>query len=246
MAGTKQKEMSLIVSEIRQETPEIKSFRLELGAHRPFLFIPGQFVILSSEFWNPKRNRMGRVNRAFSISSSPVEEGYIEIAAKRYPGGQMTPWLHDHVSTGDALRVKGPAGKFVFREGESGEILLIAGGIGIAPFRCMIRYILAKGLRVKVRLFYSARTPGDFAFASEFKSLMAGHPNFECVYSITRPGHSSWSGPVGRFDEAFLRDHLGGPDALYYLCGPDAMIGEHSRILKDLGVPEAALRSEKW
>ncbi|HUK57344.1 MAG TPA: FAD-binding oxidoreductase [Nitrospiria bacterium] len=246
MPARDQKQMNLVLSEIRQETPEIKSFRLDLGPNKPFAFRPGQFVIITAEVWNPKRNRMGTANRAFSISSSPAEEDYIEIAAKRYPEGRITPWLHDAVKVGDLLNVKGPEGQFVFRENESDEIVLIAGGIGIAPYRSMIRYILAKGWPVRVKLLYSARTPADFAFKPEFDAAAQQHTHFQCVYTITRPDGTPWTGRVGRFDEAFFREQLGPLGTLYYLCGPDRMIKENAQTLTALGVPYPLIRSERW
>jgi len=238
--------MKLVVSEIRQETPEIKSFRLDLGANKPFPFRPGQFVILTAEVWNPKRNRMGTANRAFSLASSPTEEDYIEIAAKRYTEGRLTPWLHDTVKVGDTLNVKGPEGNFVFTEGESDEIVLIGGGIGIAPYRSMIRYIIAKGLPVRVKLLYSARTPEDFAFKPEFDAVMKKHSNLHCDYTITRPDQTLWTERIGRFNDAFLRDHIGPVGTLYYLCGPDRMIKECAQILTTLGVSSPLIRSERW
>jgi ferredoxin-NADP reductase len=246
MPARDQKEMKLVVSEIRQETAEIKSFRFDLGLNKPFPFRPGQFVIITAELWNPKRNRTGPSNRAFSLSSSPTDEDAIEIAAKRYEGGRMTPWLHDTVKVGDILNVKGPEGHYVFNEGESDEIVLIAGGIGIAPYRSMIRYILAKGLPARIKLLYSARTSVDFAFKPEFDAAMKQHPNLQCVYTITRPDQTPWTGRLGRFDEAFFRDHIGPIGTIYYLCGPDRMIKEQSQMLTALGVPSPMIRTERW
>jgi ferredoxin-NADP reductase len=246
MAARDQREMDLVVTEIRQETPEIKSFRFALGSESPFVFRPGQFVILSAEVWNPKRNRTGPANRAFSISSSPTDKGFIEITAKRYPNGRLTTWLHDTVKTGDRLKIKGPEGQFVFTNGESEAIVLIAGGIGIAPYRSMIRYILALGLPTRVKLLYSARTVDDFAFKPEFDVAIKEHDNFECLYTITRPNERPWTHRIGRFDEAFFRAHLGGAGTLYYLCGPAVMIKEQSAILKALGVDPAHIYSERW
>jgi ferredoxin-NADP reductase len=110
----------------------------------------------------------------------------------------------------------------------------------------MILYILAKGLPVRIKLLYSARTPADFAFKPEFDAAMKHHPNFQCVYTITRPDETLWAGRVGRFDETFFREHLGPDGTLYYLCGPDGMIKEQAQILKSLGVPETFIRSERW
>jgi len=185
-------------------------------------------------------------NRAFSLSSSPTEQDFIEIAAKRYPEGRLTPWLHDTVKVGDVLNIKGPEGNFVFTENESDELVLIAGGIGIAPYRSMIRYILAKGMPVRVTLIYSARTPADFAFRSEFDAAMEQHSNLRCVYTITRPDSIPWTGRIGRIDKALLQDNLGPDGTLYYLCGPDQMIKECSQNLTALNIPTTRIRSERW
>jgi ferredoxin-NADP reductase len=237
--------MSLTVSMIRTETPDIKTFRFDLGPEKPFPFLPGQFVILSTEIWNPRKNRMGPVNRAFSIASSPLEADYLEVAVKRYPNGRMTHWLHDKVKTGQAMTVKGPEGEFVFREGESDELVLVAGGIGVAPYRSMARFILEKNLPVRVRLLYSARTPADFAYREEFESLAGRHADFSCILTVTRE-HAGWKGRVGRLDEELFADPLQNPKSLYYLCGPDPMIRQLRSMLKDKGVAPGAVRSERW
>ncbi len=241
--------MQLRVGAIRQETPDVKTFRFVADHGLPFSFLPGQFITLTAELWNPKRNRLGQVHRAFSLSSSPLDLNGLEIAVKRYPDGRMTPWLHDRVQEGQRIEVKGPDGEFVFREGETNELILIAGGIGIAPFRSMIRYIIQKGLPVQVRLFYSARTPADFAFAEEFNTMTRQAQNFRRLYTVTRGStgqNTNWTGRVGRLDESLLREQLGSPQALYYLCGPDTMIDETARLLLRLGVAEPKIRFERW
>jgi ferredoxin-NADP reductase len=241
----KKREMSLAVSMIRTETPDIKTFRFDLGPEKPFPFLPGQFVILSTELWNPKKNRMGPVNRAFSIASSPLESDYIEVAVKRYPNGRMTHWLHDHAKVGQAMKVKGPQGDFIFREGETDELVLIAGGIGVAPYRSIVRTILERKLPVRVRLFYSARTPADFAYREEFESLAGRYPNFSCLLTVTRE-HAGWEGRVGRLDESLFAEPLENPRSLYYLCGPDTMIRQLRTLLQGKGAAPEAVRSERW
>ncbi len=245
MPPVAQKVMQLPVSRITVETPDTKTFCLDLGPHKPFSFISGQFIIATAEIWNPRKNRMGPVHRAFSIASSPLEKDHLEITAKKYPGGRMTPWLHDSVEVGQVLNVKGPDGNFVFKEEETDEIVLIAGGIGIAPYRSIIRYIFSKKLQVQIRLIYSARTPHDFAYKSEFDLLITQHPNFECLYTVTRE-HEGWSGRVGRVDEPLIQQYLSNPRALYYLCGPDPMILKLTGILQKLGIGIETIRSERW
>jgi ferredoxin-NADP reductase len=237
--------MKLPVSRMTVETPDIKTFRMDLGSYKPFPFSPGQFIVISTDLWNPRRNRMGPVSRAFSISSSPLEQDYLEITAKKYQDGRMTPWLHDSVKVGHVLNVKGPDGDFIFREGETDEIVLIAGGIGIAPYRSFTRYILSKKLSVQIRLIYSARTPQDFAFKPEFDQQVTQHHNVQCLYTVTRE-QIGWTGRVGRVDENLIQTYLGNPRALYYICGPDQMIVELKKALQKLGVEKESIRSERW
>ncbi|MBI4715589.1 MAG: hypothetical protein HY760_06610 [Nitrospirae bacterium] len=237
--------MKLPIVRITEETPDTKTFQLDLSGYPDFLFLPGQFVIVRAELFHPAKNRVTPLNRAFSLSSSPLERGYIEFTAKRYQDGRMTPWLCDSVEAGELLAVKGPSGEFTFREGETDEIVLVAGGIGVAPYRSIIRYILARDLPVKIRLLYSARTPNDFAFKDEFDDLARKDSRFECLYTVTRE-HAGWTGRVGRVDESLLRDFLSNPRTLFYLCGPDRMIDALSGTLKSLGAAEDRIRFERW
>jgi ferredoxin-NADP reductase len=245
MPPLSQKVMQLTVSRMTVEAPDIKTFRMDFGSFKPFSFIPGQFIVISANLWNPRRNRMGPVNRAFSISSSPLEQDYLEITAKKYQEGRMTSWLHDTVKVGHALNVKGPDGDFVFRDGETDEIVLIAGGIGIAPYRSIIRYILSKKLPVQIRLIYSARAPQDFAFKSDIEQWVTQYSNVRCLYTVTRE-QSGWTGRVGRVDEKLIQQYLGNPRTYYYICGPDQMIVELRKALQKLGVEKEAIRSERW
>jgi ferredoxin-NADP reductase len=237
--------MELPVTRITDETPDIKTFRLDLGHHRPFTFLPGQFIILRTEIWNPVKDRMTKVNRAFSLASSPLERDYIEFSAKKYQDGLVTPWLHEKVRLGDTLTVKGPSGDFVFRDGESPTLVLMAGGIGIAPFRSMVRYIRDKGLPVATHLFYSARSPADLSYREEWDRLAGEHPNFHPSFTVTRE-HLGWTGRVGRIDAALIGNALKDPAALYYLCGPDPMIQDLRSLLNDAGVGPDRVRFEKW
>jgi len=82
--------------------------------------------------------------------------------------------------------------------------------------------------------------------AAKFDAAIKQHPNLQCVYTITRPDGSPWDGRTGRFDGEFFGNHLGPSGTLYYLCGPDQMIKEQSRLLTELGVPSPMIRTERW
>ena len=237
--------MELVITGITEETPDVKTFRLDLGPFKPFHFVPGQFIIVRADLFNPKKGKETPINRAFSISSSPLETDYIEFSAKRYQDGRMTPWLYDTVRVGQSLTVKGPSGQFVFQEGKTDNLVLIAGGIGVAPFRSFIRYILEKPCPGRLSLLYSARTPADFAFKKELDDRAARFPQFQCLYTVTRDS-PAWTGRVGRIDLSLLQKHLENPDTLYYLCGPPNMIESITRDLETAGIQKGNILSEAW
>jgi ferredoxin-NADP reductase len=124
-------------------------------------------------------------------------------------------------------------------------MILIAGGIGVAPFRSFIRYALEKPSSHDVVLFYSARTPGDFAFKEEFDHLAAHFPRFRCFYTVTRESRN-WNGRIGRIDIPLLKETLQTPKTLFYLCGPQGMVDALSLDLETAGIPKAGILSEVW
>lgn len=236
--------IQLRVSRIVQETADVKTFRLEADSPLPFDFLAGQFIVLHFEIYDEAKGKVRRKNRAFSISSSPLEKKFLEITVRKT--GFVSSFMHDALKVGDWVTVRSLGGKFIFQDGLADELVLIAGGTGVAPFRSMIRYILQKNLPVKVTLIYSSRTPSDILFREEFDALSAAHPDLRCVHTITRPRGESWRGNTGRISVGLLRRHVSNLAALFYLCGPTPMIEEGVRLLKEMGVEEGRIRLEKW
>src|SRR5262249_33615699 len=114
------------IRDIIVETADTKTVRVDRPAD--FSFVPGQFVNVT--FMTPED---GRVRRAYSIASSPLER-YIDLTIRQMPGGLVSRILTEDVRIGDHLNLRGPYGRFVFEE----RILVwIAGGSGIVPFRSM-------------------------------------------------------------------------------------------------------------
>ena len=135
----------LRVARVFDETPEVRTFRLvpTAGTRLPFDFLPGQYLNLSLMVDGKK------VNRSYTIASSPTRVGYCEMTVKREERGVASRHLHDAVREGSLLDVSAPAGRFTFTGTEAESIVLIAGGVGITPLMAKIRYLtdlrLARG-----------------------------------------------------------------------------------------------------
>ena len=125
-----------VVTDICTETADVKTFRVEkIGGGKLFEHMPGQCAILSVP---------GKGEAIFSITSSPTNEKYMEFSIKRC--GSITNFLHFDIEPGQQIAVRGPYGNhFPVEDKLKGkDLLFIAGGIGLAPLRSVINYMLDK------------------------------------------------------------------------------------------------------
>jgi ferredoxin-NADP reductase len=135
----------LKVAAVTRETPSVKSFRLEDtdGGPLPFAFAAGQFLTLTLPVTG------GVVRRCYSITSPACETRFCTIAVKRETYGLGSHHLHDDVMVGRCLKIEGPSGHFTLPDGKTEEVpdalLVIAGGIGIAPLISVLRQLRASG-----------------------------------------------------------------------------------------------------
>ncbi|MQF48696.1 oxidoreductase [SAR202 cluster bacterium AC-647-N09_OGT_505m] len=227
------------ITAIRQETPTVKSFVLDLGGGE-IDFLPGQYVDL---FIDSLRTIEGA---GYSIISTPLEKGTISIAVKKLPEAKSAIYLHENAQVGDAFILMGPDGEFQYKEGIGVSVVLIAGGIGITPLISMFRYVHEAQPDIKLSLLYSARVPSELAFYDELKATSAQNPNITCYFAITRPEEEPWDGPVGRVNREMLRDYAADVDSVFYICGPTEMPDEIAEILRGLGVEESRINTEAW
>ena len=226
------------ITAIRQETPTVKTFVLDLGGGE-IDFLPGQYLDLFIDSFGFNEGA------GYSITSTPLEKGTISIAVKKLPEAKSAIYLHEKAQVGNTFVLVGPGGEFHYKEGEGRSVVLIAGGIGITPLISMFRYVREARLAVKLVLLYSARVPSEFAFYDELKAASAQSPNITCHFTVTRQ-EETWDGPVGRVDHGLLRDYAADEDSVFYICGPDEMPDETAEVLKELGVEESRINTEAW
>ena len=120
-----------VVTDIRRDTPDVKTFRVEAPeGGKVFEHIPGQCAMLSIP---------GAGEGMFSITSSPTQKNYMEFSIKKC--GCLTSWLHQ-MEVGQQIGIRGPYGNGfpVDTDFAGKDLLFIAGGIGLAPLRSVINY----------------------------------------------------------------------------------------------------------
>ena len=217
----------------------MKGFSLELG--RPdFHFLPGQWVDCYVEI-------DGRAEVAgYSLTSSPLVEGTIELAVKDIGRNPVTQFLHHRARAGHVVHIDGAQGDFVYQRGIGDSLVLIAGGIGITPVMSIIRDADEAATDASATLLYCARTPEELLFRGQLDSISARNPRIGCVYTVTRPAGTPWSGNAGRIDSALLERAQLDKRALFYVCRPPAMITYMLCLLGEFAVPHSRIKYEKW
>jgi ferredoxin-NADP reductase len=232
----------LRVGSIVAETPGVKTFRLQPSPSDrflPFTFVPGQF--LNVAFWIGG----ARMNRSYSISSSPTQREYVEVTVKREPRGAVSRHIVDLLKVGDQIEAAGPVGKFTFTGTEADSIVLIAAGVGITPMVSIIRYLTERSWAGDIFFIYTCRTPADFIFANELAALQRVNPKLHVALTITRPEGTDWKGPRGRITKELLTQTV--PDLAsrrIHVCGPPSMMDATKAILTELGVAPDQLKTE--
>jgi ferredoxin-NADP reductase len=219
------------VTAIRTETPSVKSFRLELPLWMAHL--PGQHydVRLTAPDGYAAQ-------RSYSIASSPLDEGEIELTIDRLADGEVSPYFHDVVQEGDKVEVRGPfASYFVWRGIEPGPVVLVGGGSGVVPLMAMLRHRRRALPEAEMRLVYSVRTAGDVIYADELGE--------ETTLTFTREPPAGWTGHTGRLD-AGLVDAAAAGAMTAYVCGSNGFVETASRLLLDAGLQAAWIRTERF
>jgi ferredoxin-NADP reductase len=217
------------VISIWTETPRAKSFRLRLPEWRAHL--PGQYYTL--RLTAPDGYQ---AIRSYSIASSPLDEGEIELTVDCLTDGEVSPFLHDVVEIGDELEVRGPLTEYFTWQGSS-PLLLIGGGSGVVPLMCMLRHQRRAFPQVPVRLLYSVRSPDDVFYRSELGE--------ETTLTYTRRMPEAWTGATGRIDTELVAERAW-PDGRAYVCGPNGFVETATGLLMQSGYEPARIRTERF
>jgi ferredoxin-NADP reductase len=227
----------LPIREILPATPRARILRVDLDSH-PFDYAPGQAVLIAAHGQEKRK--------PYSISGAPEDarrSNYIELLVGVDANG--TPGTHLPLEPGALVDVEGPVGSFTFpSDPEEACFVFIAGGTGIAPLRSMLRHALTLPHRA-IGLFYSARTPDEFAYEDELRALAAGG-QIELRQTVTRSTGDDWTGARGRIGRSALQELVHDAATLCFICGPPALVDEMPKLLEEIGVPRSRIKLEEW
>lgn len=234
----------LRVGSVITETPSVKTIRLQPASgesHLPFTFLPGQFLNVSFSIGG------ARMNRSYTISSSPTQRGYIDLTVKREPRGAVSRHIDDLLKVGAEIEAGGPVGKSVFTGTEADSIVLISGGVGITPMMSITRYLAERSWPGDIFFVYACRSPADFIFSTELAELERANPKLHLAVVMERSEGTSWQGLRGRLTRELLAQIVPGiASRRVHLCGPPVMMDAVKGILTELKVPPDQVKTESF
>jgi NAD(P)H-flavin reductase len=229
--------LTLPIREVLPATPRARIARINLDGHA-FEYAPGQAVSIATHGQDKRR--------PYSIAAAPEDarrDGWLELLVGVNADG--TPGSHLALEPGTLVDVEGPLGSFTFPPAPvERRFVFIAGGTGIAPLRAMMQRALHLPHR-NIGLFYSVRTPDEFAYEMELRGL-ADAGEIELRQTVTRATDMDWTGPRGRLNREALEELIHDPATLCFVCGPPALVDEIPRILSEMGIPRDRIRVEEW
>ena len=188
--------------------------------------------------------------RSYSIASSPVDSGEIELAIERLEDGGVSPFFHDVVAVGDDVEMRGPVGGyFILRPEDEGPVLLIGGGSGVVPFMSMVRFQKSRESPIPIALLVSARTWDDVLYRDELLELESSISGFHVAFALTRDSPKRPIDYGRRIDSQMVMNLLGTiprPAVRVYICGSNAFVNTAADSTIASGIVPQIIRTERY
>ncbi len=223
------KPMMARVTAIVKESPLIKTFRLSFlkkDDGKSFSFSPGQFSMFSL---------MGTGEAPLSISSSPLEDKYLEVSVRNV--GNVTNAMF-RMKKGDTIGVRGSYGRGYPLENLKGkDILIVAGGIGFPPLASAIEYMLDnRDDYGKIWILYGVKEFDDLMYKKRMKRWSLAK-DLDIIVTIETPC-TEWDGCVGNVTELFTKLKINGRNTAGLSCGPPVMLKLVTSGFRKLGISD--------
>jgi ferredoxin-NADP reductase len=209
-----------------------------------FNFKPGQFANFTLDSVNT--TDAGGITRTLSIASAPHEKDLMVAMRMRDTGFKR---IASALPIGAPFLMEGPYGNLILHKDVARPAVFLAGGIGITPFRSMIRHATEVGSAHRIFLFYSIRRFEEAAFLKELREIQELNPRFKFIPTITHPDgmRHDWRGELGHITEPMLMSWIPDfQDPIFYIAGPPGMVAGMRQMLEVAGVPDDNIRAEEF
>jgi glycine betaine catabolism B len=242
-----------------QSGTDIMSFKFsrcdELDKNNYLNYKAGQYAIVDL---GTTKDPEGPI-RSFTLASSPTEKDSILISTRI----RNTPFKQKFASLdlGAVVKLTCPMGEFVLHEDYSKPAVFLSGGIGVTPFRSMVKYATDKQLPIKIVVFDSNRNQSNILFKEEFDGWADINKNLRIIYTISEKedldheqsssaAKKDWEGEYGRIDKAMILKYIDNnilDNSIFYICGPSNMLKAMQSLLQEeLEIPKERIKVEEF
>jgi ferredoxin-NADP reductase/Na+-translocating ferredoxin:NAD+ oxidoreductase RnfD subunit len=229
----------LVFKEVRTIAADTYEYVFEGATPR---FTPGQYAEFT--LYADKADNRGN-RRYFTFASSPTETG-VRLGVKFYAQPSTFKAKLARFSPISTMLAGSIAGDFVLPRNKANKLVFIAGGIGVTPFRSMIKYLIDTKEKRDIVLFYSNKTEGEIAYREIFAEAEDADIGIKVVYTITdKLVASSWQGERGYVNAEMIKRHVPDyQDRYFYVSGPHSMVDGFSKTLRQLGVRRSRMKKD--
>jgi CDP-4-dehydro-6-deoxyglucose reductase, E3 len=231
-------EFNARVSRVKDLTHDVRELELTLLTPDAIDFKAGQWISL--DVWHPGLRQ--HVPRQYSIASPPSQLHQITLLFNRVsdgPGSNYLFGLHE----GDPVTFQGPNGSFFLQEKPGRDLVFVATGTGIAPFRSMLSTFLEEPEAGILTLYWGLRSQRDLYYQEKLEALARRHPNFSFITILSRP-ENGWKGSIGRVTTLVENTIASVSNVTFYLCGNGGMIRDTTAIVRKKGL--CPIRTEQY
>lgn len=210
--------------------------------NKQLAFLPGQYV----EWTLAQKKQDSRGNRRyFTIASSPTETD-LQLGVKYYPNPSQFKQALNDLTPDTKMMIGSLAGDFTLPQDPNKKLVFIAGGIGVTPFRSMIKYLIDKKEKRDIVLFYSNKTYDEIAYKEVFDEATKEF-GLKTIYTLSDETKlpPEWTGDKGFLTADKVKNFV--PDykeRTYYLSGPHGMVAAFEKTLAEIGVPKLQIKTD--
>lgn len=209
-----------------------------------FVYKPGQFIEVNLQH-SPTDDR--GIKRWFTLSSSPTE-GDLMITTRFVERPSSFKKAMFNLQPGDTIDAAKPDGSFTIPTDNGIELVWLAGGIGVTPFRSQMKFLLDnQEYNRKITLMYSNRTQADICFEDLWAKAIDHMDDFKIIQTLVDDIPDSWAGERGMVDEPMIQKAIGSVENKeFYISGPEPMVDAFIPKLEGMGIGEVNIHKDRF
>jgi Na+-transporting NADH:ubiquinone oxidoreductase subunit F len=234
------KEYSSMVESTKTIAKNIKEINFKLISPDKIIFKPGQYI----QVHIPAKG--STIYRSYSIASHPQNKQIITLNVKLEEKGIGSTWLHN-LKKGDIVNISGPYGDFIVKN--SGKnVVLIAGGVGLAPISSIIEEFTSKNPAIKAVLYFKVKYEDELYYLEKLEDWKKIWPSFSYHLIVsdipeTEKFKKGLRGRITKVLDNYIHNHLNDD---FYLCGAPVMINGLMEYFKEKNIPENSILYDKF